>query len=322
VSTNPDQGVYVTLDELVKLRPLSQGFNFLPRQPVHSLLTGQKTSKLRGRGLNFEEIRHYLPGDDVRNIDWKVTARMRGKAHIRVYTEERDRSALLLVDQRVNMFFGSRHNMKSVTAAETAAIAAWRILGAKDRVGGLVFNDTEVREVRPGGTTNRVMHLFKQILQLNSRLKLDADRQQNPAQLNKVLKMAASLATHDYLLVLISDMDGANEETRQLLTRISQHNDVMIAYIHDPMERELPELQNLAISDGKMQLLLQGEKRKLAATFSKQFLDTLEQARRLLLRRQIPLVPIDTVDPPLHQIRAALGHARRANPRRSEAWSR
>ncbi|MGD8898369.1 MAG: DUF58 domain-containing protein, partial [Acidobacteriota bacterium] len=98
----------------------AEGYSFLPRQPVHSVLAGRHASRMRGRGLNFEEIRGYLPGDDIRTIDWKVTARTR-EPHVRVYTEERDRPALLLVDQRQSMFFGSRRAMKSVVAAEVAA---------------------------------------------------------------------------------------------------------------------------------------------------------------------------------------------------------
>src|SRR6478672_13976404 len=81
----------------------------------------------RGRGLNFEEIRDYRTGDDVRSIDWMVTARLQ-KPHVRVFNEERDRQGLVVVDQRLSMFFGSRLAMKSVTAAETAAVIAWRVL--------------------------------------------------------------------------------------------------------------------------------------------------------------------------------------------------
>src|SRR5262249_32196007 len=118
-------GVYTTLDDLVRLKFSARNFSFLPRQPIHSLLAGRHASRLRGRGLNFEEIRRYQPGDDIRQIDWKVTVRTR-KTHSRVFTEERERTVLLLVDQRRTMFFGSVKNMKSVTAAEAAALAAWR----------------------------------------------------------------------------------------------------------------------------------------------------------------------------------------------------
>ena len=114
-----DERVYVNLHQLVRLQHRATGLSFLPRQPVHSLLSGRHASRIRGRGLNFEEIRAYHAGDDVRTIDWKVTARTRSP-HTRVFTEERDRAALLLVDQRIGMFYGTRVNMKSVTAAEAA----------------------------------------------------------------------------------------------------------------------------------------------------------------------------------------------------------
>ena len=110
------------------------------------MLNGRHVSRLRGRGLNFEEMRGYLPGDDIRSIDWKATART-GTPHVRVFTEERDRPALVVVDQRMSMFYGSRLNMKSVTAAEAAAIAAFRVLDAGDRIGGIVFNETEQKRV-------------------------------------------------------------------------------------------------------------------------------------------------------------------------------
>lgn len=301
------QGIYATLDGLMKLRSLSQGFSFLPKQAVHSLLTGQKASKLRGRGLDFEELRHYLPGDDVRNIDWKVTARMRGEAHVRVYTEERDRPCLLIVDQRINMFFGSKLNMKSVTAAETAAIAAWRAVDMKDRVGALIFNDQELREVRPSGSKKNVIQILKQIVTLNNSLSVNNSQTQSPEQLNRVLKKAASLTNHDYLVVLISDLHGSNSQTKRLLSQISQHNDVIIGFVHDSMERELPNLKNLAISDGELQLVLEADQKSLATKFTEFFDERVAAAHALLLSRKIPLLSLNTDKPTLAQIRSALG---------------
>jgi uncharacterized protein (DUF58 family) len=109
-------GVYVDLRQLIRLERRGRKVSFLPRQPVHSLLSGRYASRMRGRGLNFEEIRDYRSGDDVRSIDWKVTARLQ-KPHIRVFNDERDRQGLLLVAPRLSLFFGSRLAMKSVTAA-------------------------------------------------------------------------------------------------------------------------------------------------------------------------------------------------------------
>ena len=151
-------GVYVDLEQLIALEQRGRRVSFLPRQPVHSLLSGRYASRMRGRGLNFEEIRDYRPGDDVRSIDWKVTARLQ-QPHVRVFNEERDRQALLVVDQRLSMFFGSRLAMKSVTAAQAAAV--WPgAFSAGDRIGGIVFNDTDIAEVRPQRSRRNVLELL------------------------------------------------------------------------------------------------------------------------------------------------------------------
>src|SRR4051812_20138734 len=107
--------IAVTMEDLIGLRHRARGFSFLPRQPVHSLLAGRHASRLRGRGLDFEELRPYAQGDDTRTIDWNATARLR-EPFVRVHTEERDRPVILLVDQRLSMFFGSRRATKSVAA--------------------------------------------------------------------------------------------------------------------------------------------------------------------------------------------------------------
>src|ERR1700745_2834124 len=127
-------GVYVSLDDLLALEYRGRQISFLPPQPVHSLLSGRFASRMRGRGLNFEEIRDYRSGDDVRSIDWKVTARLQ-KPHVRVFNEERDRQALLVVDQRLSMFFGSRLAMKSVTAAQGGAVGGGGVLARRGPAG-------------------------------------------------------------------------------------------------------------------------------------------------------------------------------------------
>ncbi|MCB1312449.1 MAG: DUF58 domain-containing protein, partial [Sedimentitalea sp.] len=143
-----DPRVHVDLAHLRALEGRAAAIRLSPRQPARSVLNGRHASRLRGRGLDFEELRGYLPGDDVRSIDWKVTART-GEAHVRVFTEERDRPALIVVDQRMSMFFGTVHAMKSVTAAEVAALAAFSVLAQGDRVGGIVFGDDIIAEFRP-----------------------------------------------------------------------------------------------------------------------------------------------------------------------------
>ena len=163
MASNPDPAaidprVHTSLQHLRSLEGLARGLRFNPQQPSHSLLNGRHSSRLRGRGLNFEEMRGYLPGDDIRSIDWKATART-GKTHVRVFTEERDRPVLLVVDQRLSMYFGTSLNLKSVTAAEAAAVTAFAVLAGKDRIGGIVFNDEEMLELKPK-RSRRALNLF------------------------------------------------------------------------------------------------------------------------------------------------------------------
>ncbi len=255
-AVSDDGRVYVDLAQLVACRYRARDFSFLPRQPVHSLLNGRHASRIRGRGLNFEELRTYRPGDDVRTIDWKVTARMRAP-HTRVFTEERDRATWLLVDQRMSMFFGSRLNMKSVTAAEAAALAAWRVLGAGDRVGAMVFDDVHCHAISPRRSQETVMRVLKTIVDRNRALNADLDDDGGSAMLNRVLESALRRVHHDGLVVLISDFHGADDDTRALLRRIAAHNDVLCALVHDPAATTLPPSHDLRVSDGRLQVELQ-----------------------------------------------------------------
>jgi uncharacterized protein (DUF58 family) len=251
-----DPRIHVDLAHLAGLEARARGFDFLPRQPVGSVLSGRRAARVRGRGLEFEEIRAYLPGDDVRAIDWKVTART-GSPHVRVTREERDRPAMILVDQRQAMFFGTRLNMKSVTAAETAALAAWRILGQGDRVGGMVLADTGFDEVRAQRSRGAVLRLLSLVADRNAALSATAPVvPEAPALLDRALEQAAGILTHDWLLLVVSAFDGAGDDTLRILTGIARGNDVVMALVHDPSAQEIPESGRVVVGDGRMQVEL------------------------------------------------------------------
>jgi len=307
VKTHQDEGVYVQLDELVRLQHKASGFSFLPRQPAHSILSGRHASKLRGRGLNFEELRNYLPGDDTRNIDWKVTARTR-TPYVRVYTEEKDRTVWLLVDQRVGMFFGSQQRMKSVVAAEVAAISAWRVLSVGDRVGALIFNDSEVSVVPPHRSRERVMQILKQIVDKNQSLSASPDIKPDADKLNEALKQVGMLAGHDCLVCLITDGDGINRETRKHISRLAEHNDVLTALIFDPFEKKLPAVGRLRFADDEGQLEADTHSKKLRSEFENEFEQRLEWIQTASRRYSIPVLPLHTVSPVAEQVRDAFGH--------------
>jgi len=307
-----DACIYASLKELVALQHQATGFSFLPKQAVHSILSGRHASRLRGRGLNFEELRHYRAGDDIRTMDWKVTNRT-GKPHVRVFTEERERPVLLVVDQRISMFFGSQLKMKSVIAAELAALAAWRVLSVGDRIGALVFNDTDIIETRPHRSRKTAMQILHNVLKFNHTLKADYPAAQNDKQLNAVLKETERLSGHDYLIVIISDMSGWNEETVKRIKRLSRHNDVMASLVFDPLEKTLPDSNQLVLSDGDMQIQVDARKAGLSAQYTKHFESGVEHLQKELNKHGIPVIPMSTGEAVLTQLRKAIGERAGAN---------
>ena len=247
-----DPRIHVSLSHLRSLEGAARGLSFLPRQASASSLNGRHASRLRGRGLNFEELRAYLPGDDIRSIDWKASART-GETYVRVFTEERDRPALLVVDQRMSMFYGSVLNLKSVTAAEAAAIASFRILGAGDRVGGIVFDDDRQEEFVPKRGRRTVFAMLEAVATMNQQLNADRPRRSVAGSLNTVLESVVRLAHHDHLVLVFSDFDGIDDTTHRWLTTIARHNDLVLAMIYDPSARRLDQRHPAIIGDGSRQ---------------------------------------------------------------------
>jgi uncharacterized protein (DUF58 family) len=298
--------VHVDAAALAALEIAARGYHFLPRQPVHSVLAGRHVSKVRGRGLTFEEVRPYLPGDDIRSMDWRVTART-GEPHVRVYAEEKDRPVLLLVDQRINMFFGSRRAMKSVCAAEAAALVAWRVLAEGDRAGGLVFGDDALAELAPRRSRQSTEQLLGEVARYNQALRSDAPARRGAGQLNAVLRRAARVARHDHLVVIISDFDGHDATTRELLLALHARNDVLSMLVHDPFLNELPASGQLVVSDGELQVEL-GFGREAVRRGIAEFVDS--HGRELLAWHRaigVPLLPLSAAQDTALQLRRLLG---------------
>jgi uncharacterized protein (DUF58 family) len=297
----------ITLEELVRLQGHAGGFSFLPRQPVHSILTGRHSSRLRGRGLNFEELRHYVQGDDIRTIDWLTTARLR-TPHVRVYTEERDRSVLLIVDQSLSMFFGSRRAMKSVAAAEAAALSAWRVASLGDRIGAIVFSDKDIETISPKARRPAVLRILGAIATKKAELPSQTRNPANPRMLNEALKRAAGLATHDWLICIISDMAGVDDETKRLISQIMAHNDLMAIFIYDKLEADLPDVGTAIVEEAGRQLEIDSSTRNLRERFTADFHERRTKLKQLAIDRSIPILPVTADRDVADQIREALGH--------------
>jgi len=217
---------------------------------------------------------------------------------------------LLLVDQRISMFFGSQLKMKSVIAAELAALACWRVISTGDRVGALVFNDMTITSTRPRRSRHAVMRILHNLLQLNHALTAQYAHAANEAQLNLVLQEAERLCGHDYLIVLISDMAGWNTETLKRLKRLGRHNDVIASFVFDPLEQSLAQSGELVFSDGRRQIQVDASEARLKTQYRDDFVDAVNTIQQALSKHGIPVIPMNTVDAVQHQVRSAIGEHR------------
>ncbi|MFI8481687.1 DUF58 domain-containing protein [Pseudomonas sp. NPDC078700] len=301
-----DGFVYASLPQLMAYEQRVRGLSFMARQSISSVLSGNHASRMRGRGLSFDELRHYMPGDNLRHLDWRASLRY-GKPFVRSFTEERDRPTLILVDQRMSMFFGSQRNFKSVTAAELAAISAWIALQAGDRVGGLVFGDDRIEHIRPLRSRSRIEALCSSIVRQNQQLSATQPDSEHADQLDQALRNCLSLAGHDHLICIISDFAATSERTLQLLRELKAHNDVIAMQVYDPIAMNLPSTGRLMVTQGELQVELQVDRRRVSKPLGDFLSGRLRQVAELLRLSQVPLMMFNTGEDSLTQLRQELG---------------
>lgn len=248
-------GCYTEMSRLLGARQLARDINLFSRTPARAQMQGESRSRFRGRGMEFEEARLYSPGDDVRTIDWRVTART-GTAHTKVFREERERPVHILVDQRSNMFFGSQKLFKSVFAAEIASILAWAALEGSDRIGGQIVGDTRETDFRAKRSRHSVLRFIRELHQFNHDLPTSQESKASDNDLGAKPDMATMLTECQRLvrpgtaLFIISDFIDFDEEAQRALTMIGRHAEITLIRIQDPLETEIPAVGRTRITDG------------------------------------------------------------------------
>ena len=238
-------------------------------------------------------MRNYVPGDDIRNIGWKVTARTQ-KTHSRVYSEEKEKPTLIVVDQSKSMFFGSQKRTKSVVAAELAALTAFKVLKEGDRVGGIVFADNGIDIIYPKRDRKNILRFLEKIVLRNREL-IDSKPVEFDKALTETLAKVKNIVTHDFLVVIISDFQRYRPELIKFISRISRHNDVILTKVYDPMEQSIPK-RKLIAGDAEKQLLIDGVNHKLREEFKEKFDDEFDQFKVQMKKHRIPVLSIDTIN--------------------------
>lgn len=294
-------GVMVTADELIQLHRNAKLLGLsLPanRLATHS---GGHLSPFRGRGVEFAEVRTYQPGDDVRTIDWRVTART-GQAYTKLFREERERPVLVLVDQSSHMVFGTRVAFKSVVAARAAMLLAWATHDRGDRVGGLVFNDAQHLEVRPTRSPRSVLQLAHAL----------AAQKPPPIEVETTpwltaLERAARLAKPGTLIILISDFYRPTAAAERYLALLRRHCDLVLIFTYDALEAEAPPPNRYRITDGRHLLLMDTANDTFRRQYRNAFIARREYMRELTQRQQTSFIELATHDDVAKMLRQGLG---------------
>jgi uncharacterized protein (DUF58 family) len=307
-------GIRLSAEELIALRPRCHALRLPMNQPAASALAGAYRSRFRGRGVDFLESRNYQPGDDIRNMDWRVTART-GRPHTKVFQEERERPVLVVMDASPSLFFGTRQRLKSVAAGQLGAAIAWAAVRRGDRIGGFLFAPGRHRELRPAGGRRGAMRMIQSMVEwLNPENAQAGENEIGPGEpLSAVLERVRHTARPGSLIIVLSDFFSLDEDCNRHISRLRQHNDIIACQVLDAAEEHLP-IGRYPISDGHDTSLLDTGKPAARRRFEAMGLQHAMGPRRLFQKHQCGWMVLRTDDDPVEvlgrELRVLLGKPR------------
>jgi len=294
------KGPQVELEQLIKLRHLAANIELFPVKQSRSQLGGNYRSAFRGRGMDFEEVRLYQAGDDIRSIDWRVTART-AKTHTKIFREEKDRPVIIAVDQSSSLFFGSRVTYKSVMAAQLAALLAWAGLQQNDKVGGIVFNQQSHDEIKPLRNKHAVLKLLESIANFNQTLSHDKATSPGDIDFTGMLEKLRHIAKPGSAIFLVSDFMQYNQDSERLLHIIKRHTDLYALIVADTLEKNLPQQGDFTVTDGLKKLRFNSGDKKLGEQYTQAFEQRLDKLQNSFKKLHIAHTIAWTDDDP-HKI--------------------
>lgn len=272
-------GVSVSLKELIELQIQARELVLPLTKPLSNHWVGGHISTMRGRGMDFEEVRVYSPGDDVRTMDWRVTART-NTPHVKVYREERERPVFIVADFCSTMFFGTRVAFKSVIAAKVAALLAWATVMVGDRVGAVLFSEDEEIDIKPTSRNSAVLPI------LNALSKMTMSRSDVGCEnkLDNVLSRLRRVAPTGSIIFLLSDFENADEKMHKQLQHLAMRHQIITGLIYDPLECDLPDIGICQMTNGNENLLLNSASHDTQHRYKEQFYVKLNHLRDLANR--------------------------------------
>lgn len=245
-AVDSDHPVRIDLRGLIHLQADARALRLPTAARSRSRHSGQRRSPARGRGMALAEVRLYQPGDDIRAIDWRVTAR-RQEPHTKVYEEERERPVLLVCDLGPSLFFASTGAYKQVRCAQAAALLAWLALWGGDQIGGIVYSHDSIRVTRPARRRKTVLALLDNLARLQSG-QPRAPAAITPVTLDQILLETRRIAHTGSRIFVLSDFLGVTPDSITQLRALARHNEVTAIRISDPLEHELPRRGRFAVA--------------------------------------------------------------------------
>jgi uncharacterized protein (DUF58 family) len=286
----------------MRLRETAARLAYSPRDFARAWAAGGYLSNFRGRGMEFAEVRRYIAGDDVRTIDWRVTART-GQPHTKLFQEERERPVLLVVDQSNSMRFGTRRAFKSVAAAEAAALLAWSATEKGDRVGGLVFADAVHHEIRPTRGRRGALRFLRGLVEVSN-----SDSTPDQPAWVEAIKRTQRIARPGTWVCILSDFDDVQNhpEIETTLTQLNRHCELALIQVFDPLEQELPPPGVYNFSDGDKSAALDSAQQDVRQQHRARFEARRAQLDRWRRRLGLKLIELSTAADPVRALHAGL----------------
>lgn len=298
-------GAEIKTDNLVAIRHLAKLLPIHKQKKVLNELAGIHTSNLRGRGVDFSEVRSYQPGDDIRAMDWRVTARNQ-KPHIKVFHEERERPIMIVCDLRSSMFFGTQYAFKSVLAADITSLFSWAALNNGDRIGALLFDNNREIDVRPKPGRKQVMHVLHELAEFTPQQESTIE-QKNTNRLADMCRHVRQITRPGSTIFFISDWQGFDQDCERQLHKIGKHNDVVALNIFDAFEKDILPLGSYPLTDGQQRMQLECYSKSQGVAHQQAFEQRLKDLKQRTLKLGIPLINLQAQGDIISNLRAGLG---------------
>ena len=269
----------------------------LTNRLIDDQLSGDYHSTFKGQGVEFDEVRPYIAGDDVRTIDWNVTART-GVPYIKRFAEERELTVLFMVDVSGSQGYGSRSRSKMELAAEVTALLALTAIRNQDKIGLMLFSDRIVKYIPPRKGRDSVMRLVREVLAAE-------DDAEGGTDIAAALKFLNGVQKRRAVVFLVSDFIADRDSFERMLRATARHHDVVCVPVSDPAERELPDVGLVELEDAETGdlVLVDTSSEKVRREFSERAAKADEALRRFFVKTGMDTLPVATDRPYIDEVR-------------------